>query len=232
MHRCTCGIPRCIERNKVGDGIKHCQDGSDEGQRNDPVVYPPGIISAFIGTEVNGGRTTYHTTQLYRTYVDGTYTEILQSTSTISPTPTLGDDRRMESTTNVQRFGSLNSGKVYLTAVNEPRSSINSNLESDSGIEVSGTFLPPSGSMSTKRFGLDISARTIGTIYPSKSESSIIMVTGTAGTFVQRGSTSDVTYPLFTGSYISGLENPTTYKFFFENHPLTSDESNIANCIS
>ncbi|GBN05440.1 Transposable element Tc3 transposase [Araneus ventricosus] len=190
--------------------------------RNDPVVYPSGIISAFIGTEVNGDRTTYHTTQLYRTYVDGSYTEILHSTSMISPTPTLNDDRRMESTTNVHRFGSLNSGKVYLTAVNEPRSSI-SNLESDSGIEVSGTFLPPAGLMSTKHFGLDISATTIGTLYPAKSESSIIVVTGTAGTFVQRGPTADITYPVFTGSYISGLENPTTYKFFFGNHPLTSD---------
>ncbi|CAL1296871.1 unnamed protein product, partial [Larinioides sclopetarius] len=190
--------------------------------RNDPVVYPSGIISAFIGTEVNGDRTTYHTTQLYRTYVDGSYTEILHSTSMISPTPTLNDDRRMESTTNVHRFGSLNSGKVYLTAVNEPRSSIG-NLELDSGIEVSGTFLPPVGFMSTKQFGLDISARTIGTLYPAKSESSIILVTGTAGTFVQRGPTADITYPVFTGSYISGLENPTTYKFFFGNHPLTSD---------
>ncbi|GFY70644.1 transposable element Tc3 transposase [Trichonephila inaurata madagascariensis] len=248
MHRCICGLPRCIERNKVGDGIKDCQDGSDEGedgsnylcpessgkdepfgveikkrrrrqsrQRNDPVVYPSGIISAFIGTEVNGDRTTYHTTQLYRTYVDGIYTEILQSTSVISPTPTLNDNRRMESTTNVQHFGSLNSGKVYLTAVNEPRSSISS------GIEVSGTFLPPSELTSTKHFGLDISAQTIGTLYPAKSESSIIVVTGTAGAFVQRGPTADVTYPVFTGSYISGHENPTTYKFFFGNHPLTSD---------
>ncbi|GFT43686.1 transposable element Tc3 transposase [Nephila pilipes] len=248
MHRCICGLPRCIERNKVADGVKDCQDGSDEGedgsnylcpessgraepfgveikkrrrrqsrQRNDPVVYPSGIISAFIGTEVNGDRTTYHTTQLYRTYVDGTYTEILQSTSIISPTPTLSDNRRMESTTNVQHFGSLNSGKVYLTAVNEPRSSISS------GIEVSGTFLPPSKITSTKHFGLDIAARTIGTLYPAKSESSIIVVTGTAGAFVQRGPAADVTYPVYTGSYISGQENPTTYKFFFGNHPLTSD---------
>lgn len=84
------------------------------GHRNDPVVYPSGIISAFIGTEVNGGETTYHTTQLYRTYIDGTYTELLQSTSMVSPTPTLETAKRMESTTNMNEFGSLNSGKVLI----------------------------------------------------------------------------------------------------------------------
>ncbi|KFM71961.1 hypothetical protein X975_08531, partial [Stegodyphus mimosarum] len=57
------------------------------GQRNDPVVYPTGIISAFTGTEVNGDKTTLHTTQVYRTYIDGTYKELLQSTSVIMPTP-------------------------------------------------------------------------------------------------------------------------------------------------
>ncbi|GBN05443.1 hypothetical protein AVEN_255579-1 [Araneus ventricosus] len=40
MHRCTCGLPRCIERNKVGDGIKHCQDGSDEGEDTDNHLCP------------------------------------------------------------------------------------------------------------------------------------------------------------------------------------------------
>lgn len=82
------------------------------GIRNDPVVYPTGLISTFVGTEVNGDKTTLHTTQRYRTYVDGSYTELLQSTSVIVPTPTLDVSSGIETTANVQRFGSLNSGKV------------------------------------------------------------------------------------------------------------------------
>ncbi|KAG8186171.1 hypothetical protein JTE90_011995 [Oedothorax gibbosus] len=171
MHRCTCGIPKCIDQNKVADGVNDCQDGSDEGEdgsnylcaeslsdddpfsiemkkrrrrhsghRNDPVVYPSGIISAFVGTEVNGDETTYHTTQLYRTYIDGTYTELLQSTSMVSPTPTLESTARMESTANANTFGSLNSGKVFLTAVNEPMSS------SEPTMELSETFDMPTTS--------------------------------------------------------------------------------------
>lgn len=84
------------------------------GYRNDPVVYPTGLISTFVGTEVNGDQTTLHTTQRYRTFVDGSYTELLQSTSVIVPTPTLDHSSGIEATANVQRFGSLNSGKVCL----------------------------------------------------------------------------------------------------------------------
>ncbi|XP_071035921.1 mucin-3B [Parasteatoda tepidariorum] len=194
------------------------------GLRNDPIVYPSGIISAFIGTEVNGDQTTYHTTQLYRTYIDGTYTELLQSTSAISPTATGENVSGMEATAHIHRFGSLHSGTVYLTAVNEPISSLSSSMvETDAPIEVSGTFIPPTGDMKTKHFGLDISARTIGTIFPDKTQTSIIVVTGTEGVFVHKDRTSEVTYPMYTGSYVSGLEDPTTYKFFFGNQPLTSD---------
>lgn len=63
--------------------IKTIPDIPSSGNKLMPVLKPTGLLSTILTTEVNNGETTSFTTDVYGTYIDGLYAQILESRSNI-----------------------------------------------------------------------------------------------------------------------------------------------------
>ncbi|XP_064472008.1 mucin-2-like isoform X2 [Ornithodoros turicata] len=183
---------------------------------DDSVVHPTGLLTTLTGSEVNGDRTTLYTTEVRREYVRGTYTQVLESHSSVldpavSLNEVLADAVHQETTHGFESFGSLSSGKVFQTAVNELASSLN-------------TEIKPSNTEREKLttvVGLNIRTGQIGKLPDSNPDVPVITVTGTEGSLVQGAGHDQTTYKVFTGTYVKNDgDSEKTYMFFFGNRQV------------
>ncbi|KAL3213601.1 hypothetical protein MRX96_051629, partial [Rhipicephalus microplus] len=164
------------------------------------LIEPTGALATLTRTEVNAEQTTLHTTEIRREYVEGTYSQILSTHSTVLElAPSLneveysaqqeGARQRPQTTHGVQSFGSLSSGKVFQTAVNELSSTVTTGVK------------------------------------PTKTTQGSLLsaLPGSKSTTVATGS-EQVTYKVFTGTYVNTEDhNAKTYMFFFGNRQLPVD---------
>ncbi|XP_049271614.1 uncharacterized protein LOC119394148 isoform X2 [Rhipicephalus sanguineus] len=199
------------------------------------LIEPTGALATLTRTEVNAEQTTLHTTEIRREYVEGTYSQILSTHSTVLElAPSLnevedsahreGTRQRPQTTHGVQSFGSLSSGKVFQTAVNELSSTVTTDVKPTKTTQGSLLSAGP-GSKSTTVVGLNIKSGQISELSDEKdSEVPVITVTGTEGLLVQATGSEHVTYKVFTGTYVNTEDhNAKTYMFFFGNRQLPVD---------
>ncbi|KAH8022648.1 hypothetical protein HPB51_000948 [Rhipicephalus microplus] len=199
------------------------------------LIEPTGALATLTRTEVNAEQTTLHTTEIRREYVEGTYSQILSTHSTVLElAPSLneveysaqqeGARQRPQTTHGVQSFGSLSSGKVFQTAVNELSSTVTTGVKPTKTTQGSLLSALP-GSKSTTVVGLNIKSGQISELSDEKdSEVPVITVTGTEGLLVQATGSEQVTYKVFTGTYVNTEDhNAKTYMFFFGNRQLPVD---------
>ncbi|KAL1419015.1 hypothetical protein MTO96_025483 [Rhipicephalus appendiculatus] len=199
------------------------------------LIEPTGALATLTRTEVNAEQTTLHTTEIRREYVEGTYSQILSTHSTVLElAPSLnevedsahreGTRQRPQTTHGVQSFGSLSSGKVFQTAVNELSSTVTTDVKPTKTTQGSLLSALP-GSKSTTVVGLNIKSGQISELSDEKdSEVPVITVTGTEGLLVQATGSEQVTYKVFTGTYVNTEDhNAKTYMFFFGNRQLPVD---------
>ncbi|XP_035707259.1 mucin-17 isoform X2 [Folsomia candida] len=313
--RCDCGVPKCVDKSLVKNGVKDCEDGSDEGEwdpskcaiknrtsedirfkraaipefgggdatttfftneraRTRPVgllstslgafvtsgttteyltkvlgtyikgtyarivstsskvyhavpteqaggggeVRPTGFIASTTSTEINGYATTVHSTEFYRTYIDGTYAQIVSSTSNVKY-PSWYTDRieGIEPTAVDQLVG-----KVYSTALLPA--------------EVRGSFVAPKNNVISSKAYAEVgivsedeaNPGSLKLLRPNNNAANELKVTGTHGKFVHadqdRG--DETTYNVFTGSYV---QNSKTFLFFFGNTVIDATKAGLGN---
>ncbi|XP_065305887.1 mucin-17-like isoform X3 [Dermacentor albipictus] len=199
------------------------------------LIEPTGALATLTRTEVNAEQTTLHTTEIRREYVEGTYSQILSTHSTVLElAPSLnevedsaqqeGRRQRPHTTHGVQSFGSLSSGKVFQTAVNELSSAVTTEVQPTRTTQASLLSALP-GTKSTTVVGLNIKSGQISELSEEKdSEVPVITVTGTEGLLVQGTGSDHVTYKVFTGTYVNTEgHDAKTYMFFFGNRQLPVD---------
>ncbi|CAN7983382.1 unnamed protein product, partial [Ixodes hexagonus] len=283
-HRCRCGFPRCIDSEKVKDGVRDCLDGSDEDKekgkaykcpsdsslqdlmamerrrRSDSerrrgsrhsglmtytvgsdaqataeetaaLIQPTGLMATLTHSEVHGEQTTIYTTDIRRQFVDGTYTQVLSThSSVLELAPSLNEvegafhqraRQRHQTTHGVESFGSLSSGKIFQTAVNELASAVTTGVHATRTHQAS-LLRSISGDKSTTVLGLNIKSGHVGSLDQHQdSEVPVITVTGTEGLLVQGTGTEQMTYKVFTGTYVNNEgDDWKTYMFFFGNRQL------------
>ncbi|XP_077483853.1 uncharacterized protein LOC144093952 isoform X4 [Amblyomma americanum] len=196
------------------------------------LIEPTGALATLTRTEVNGEQTTLHTTEIRREYVEGTYTQILSTHSTVlelAPSLNEVDDsahhqgrrQRPQTTHGVQSFGSLSSGKVFQTAVNELSSTVTTEIQPTKTTQASLLSAVP-GAKSTTVVGLNIKSGQISELSEERDSAvPVITVTGTEGLLVQGTGSEHVTYKVFTGTYVNTEgHDAKTYMFFFGNRQL------------
>ncbi|XP_075549500.1 uncharacterized protein LOC142583088 isoform X3 [Dermacentor variabilis] len=199
------------------------------------LIEPTGALATLTRTEVNAEQTTLHTTEIRREYVEGTYSQILSTHSTVLElAPSLnevedsaqqeGRRQRPQTTHGVQSFGSLSSGKVFQTAVNELSSAVTTEVQPTRTTQGSLLSALP-GTKSTTVVGLNIKSGQISELSEERdSEVPVITVTGTEGLLVQGTGSDHVTYKVFTGTYVNTEgHDAKTYMFFFGNRQLPVD---------
>ncbi|XP_049525382.1 mucin-17-like isoform X2 [Dermacentor silvarum] len=199
------------------------------------LIEPTGALATLTRTEVNAEQTTLHTTEIRREYVEGTYSQILSTHSTVLElAPSLNEvedsaqqeGRRQgpQTTHGVQSFGSLSSGKVFQTAVNELSSAVTTEVQPTRTTQASLLSAMP-GTKSTTVVGLNIKSGQISELTEERdSEVPVITVTGTEGLLVQGTGSDHVTYKVFTGTYVNTEgHDAKTYMFFFGNRQLPVD---------
>ncbi|KAF4520034.1 hypothetical protein B566_EDAN008321 [Ephemera danica] len=183
---------------------------------------PTGLISSVTATKIHGQATTLHTTDYYRTYIDGTYAQLVSSYSRVVYPST-------QTILATQAYNSIHSGHVYQTAVNNDQnrhvidvSPINSKpierivaSKASSVVKATGGFRPFDDSKYA----------------PSAVQEDVITVTGTHGAFVNAPvGNEETTYNLLTGTYVRDSKK---YLFFFGNSALSpSSTVNVVQATS
>lgn len=89
--------------------IKTAPEKSSSGSIPMPVLKPTGLISSITTQEVNNGETTLFTTDVYGTYIDGLYAQVLESRSNIMKSVTPSEVKSDMKSTGVV---ALNEGKI------------------------------------------------------------------------------------------------------------------------
>ncbi|ODN04896.1 hypothetical protein Ocin01_01794 [Orchesella cincta] len=187
-------------------------------------VRPTGFIASTVTTEVNGYATTLHTTDYYRTYIDGTYAQLVSSysnvqypswfTEQIDPTAFPEASASIFATRASDFQSSVFATPQYIPT--EVRGNfVNSGLQSKAFAEVGVV-------VSSSSEGRD--ANRLRALRPNNNAENELRVTGTHGKFVHSGSNpgDETTYNVFTGSYV---ENSKTFLFFFGNTAIDPSKS-------
>jgi len=73
-----------------GPSSKVVEDNAPLSPHRSNKAQATGVITTMIGTVVREGLTTVHETKVVGTFISGTYTQVLQSTSTIKSGPLPG----------------------------------------------------------------------------------------------------------------------------------------------
>ncbi|XP_059486932.1 uncharacterized protein LOC132203289 [Neocloeon triangulifer] len=81
------------------------------------VLKPTGLISSVTATKVSGLVTTLITTDYYRTYIDGTYAQLVSSYSRVV-------EPSIHTVLATKAYGSIASGQIYPTAVHDSKQSV------------------------------------------------------------------------------------------------------------
>lgn len=97
------------ENNKEDSVIKTAPTNPFDEKTPMPVLKPTGLLSTITAQEINNGETTLLTTDVYGTYIDGLYAQILESKSSIVPNVPLGETQQKSKSTGIV---ALNEGKV------------------------------------------------------------------------------------------------------------------------
>ncbi|CAN7980382.1 unnamed protein product [Ixodes pacificus] len=195
------------------------------------LVQPTGLMATLTRSEVHGEQTTIYTTDIRRQFVDGTYTQVLSThSSVLELAPSLNEvegafhqrgRQRPQTTHGVESFGSLSSGKIFQTAVNELASTVTTRIHATK-VHHASLLRSISGDKSTTVLGLNIKNGHVGSLDQHQdSEVPVITVTGTEGLLVQGTGTEQMTYKVFTGTYVNNEgDDSKTYMFFFGNRQL------------
>lgn len=77
-------VTNVVDATKAGDLL---DERIFESSTDRPIFQPTGLISTAIQTQVNDNLTTVFSTNTYGTYVDGVYSKVLESTSSIVTSP-------------------------------------------------------------------------------------------------------------------------------------------------
>ncbi|CAN8014038.1 unnamed protein product, partial [Ixodes persulcatus] len=195
------------------------------------LLQPTGLMATLTRSEVHGEQTTIYTTDIRRQFVDGTYTQVLSTHSNVLElAPSLNEvegafhqrgRQRPQTTHGVESFGSLSSGKIFQTAVNELASTVTTRIHATK-VHHGSLLRSISGDKSTTVLGLNIKNGHVGSLDQHQdSEVPVITVTGTEGLLVQGTGTEQMTYKVFTGTYVNNEgDDSKTYMFFFGNRQL------------
>lgn len=97
------------EGNNEDSVIKTTPEKSLADSKPMPVLKPTGLISSILTQEVNNGETTSFTTDVYGTYIDGLYAQVLESRSSIAKNLSPSGIKSDGKNTGVV---SLNEGKI------------------------------------------------------------------------------------------------------------------------
>lgn len=195
------------------------------------LVQPTGLIATLTRTEIHAEQTTLYTTEIRREFVRGTYTQLLSTYSSVMElAPSLNEveyainrraHHRPQTTHGVHSFGSLSSGKIFQTAVNELSSTITTGIRATK-VEEASLLTSFSGDKSTTVLGLNIKSGHVGSLEDHHDgQVPVITVTGTEGLLVQGTGAEQMTYKVFTGTYVNTEgDDAKTYMFFFGNRQL------------